>query len=224
MNNPVSIPKLVLAYIIVMVFVTIYIRQGVNQLSLIQPTSLFLDVCAFTPTRYLVDLANIDMDMGYWVSPFCYAFIHFDWTHLFFNAVFFLIFATPIIRRVGNLKAFLFFTIASFFSAIIFLLPGFEEYVYLIGASGIVSACLGALLRLGIFPGNLKPAPEPFNNRKTCLIFLGVWLLLNGVPVIAPFMEASIAWQSHLAGFVFGFILYPLFEKKFKIEAEYGQA
>ena len=59
---------------------------------------------------------------------------------------------------------------------------------------------------------------EEVLRNPTARIFALAWLLLNGAAPLLPALlgpdTPTIAWQAHIAGFVAGLLLVPLFEKR----------
>ena len=54
-------------------------------------------------------------------------------------------------------------------------------------------------------------------RHPTARFFTLMWIVLNaGVPLLALFanVEFQVAWQAHLGGFVFGFLVVPLLERR----------
>ena len=96
----------------------------------------------------------------------------------------------------------------------------------MIGASAIVSACIGAAVRFaflrpgGFRQGNLTGRSlsivETFTNPQT-MMFIAVWFGLNlifGTGVISvPGEEAGIAWQAHMGGLFAGLLLFGWFDR-----------
>ena len=73
------------------------------------------------------------------------------------------------------------------------------------GASGAVTGCMGGTVRL-MMSGGADPA-----GRRFALVFVAVLFVLNllfGVfgPTLLD-LDARIAWQAHIGGFIAGFLI-----------------
>ena len=152
------------------------------------------------------------------LTPFTYMFLHVDFIHFAINMAMFLAFGTVIARRMGSWPYLSFYLICGVASAATWFLfhPGSASP--LIGASGAISGMFGAVGRLSLRAP--KPGALPFRyfNRRTALAFVLVWIIINfvfGVLGGAVFgMDAQIAWEGHLGGFVTGYFLIGLFDGK----------
>ena len=128
--------------------------------------------------------------------------------------------------------AFFFGAVTFFFAAAAFALTETFTLAWLIGASGGVAALTGASIRFMFQPLVVEVDPESGERRivgrrlatfvevwrhPTARFFTLIWIVLNaGVPLVALFanIEFAIAWQAHLGGFVFGFLVVPLLERR----------
>lgn len=160
-------------------------------------------------------------------------FIHAGLMHLLFNMLWLLAFGTPVARRMGAdgaLQSSSAFAAASLFltfyllsgvaGALLFVGAHANEYQLLVGASGGVSGLLGALVRFGFSRSTLF-APEegqlsPLLSRPV-LLWSSFMLLINN-PVSAALLSpmaggASIAWEAHLGGYLFGLFTFPFFDR-----------
>jgi membrane associated rhomboid family serine protease len=188
---------------------------------------------AFIPYR-LVDIAG--SPGGIWPllwTPFTHAFLHEGWEHVILNTVWFAIFATPLALRYGGARMVALFLGGALAGAAVFAATTLPQFSILLGASGGVAALTGAAIRfmfqpvqVGIDPATgervllgrrLASIGEVFRH-PTARIFTIVWIVLNGIvpllPLLMPDMQVAVAWQAHLGGFAFGFLIVPLFERK----------
>ena len=158
-------------------------------------------------------------------SPLTYAFLHGGWAHLGANSVWLLAFGTPVARRFGAGRFLLFSAVGAVAGALVFYLLNPELIAPVIGASGVVSALMGGACRFafgGRTPVRVSTRPDlPMVSitdalaNKTVLIFIAVFFatnLLLGTGVGSAFGEGQVAWQAHLGGFAFGFLLFQLFD------------
>lgn len=141
-----------------------------------------------------------------WLKPLSALFLHADWTHLIGNMVFLMIFALPAERMMGSRRFLLLFlaggAVANLAAAISL---GGDDVV--IGASGAVSAVLGAWLAL--FPQGRLGVVVPLGLflefvHAPAALLIGMWVLLQLLFAYAGPAYGQIAWVAHLAGFGFG--------------------
>jgi membrane associated rhomboid family serine protease len=183
-----------------------------------------LSRAAFLPLRYLHPLGGQDA-LGYFGGPVAYSFLHAGWAHLLSNAIFLVIFATPLALRIGALRLTLLWVVSAAASAFFLaVLTGFEQ-TYLIGASGVVSAMAGASCRF-VMPllgtrrlPHARYAPRlgivEALTKRSVFVFAAIWLVFN-VVLAAVDPTSSVAWQAHLGGFLFGYLTFGLFDPPFR--------
>ena len=134
-------------------------------------------------------------------------FLHADWIHLLGNLVFLLIFGLPAERTMGGWRFLLLFLLGGAFSNLAAVLAIDAPDRVVIGASGAVSALIGAYLAL--FPGARLGVVLPLGLflqfvRVPAFLLIGMWALLQlGFAYSGPAFGA-VAWPAHIAGFVFG--------------------
>ncbi len=136
-------------------------------------------------------------------------FIHASWTHLLGNMVYLWVFGMPLERRLGSLGMAVIFVfggaLANLFVAI--RLPELTSPI--VGASGAVSAVVGAYL--GLFPfrriGMLLPLGLYLQfARVPAVIVIGSWFTLQLVYTVLGPITGVVAWWTHMAGFTLGLI------------------
>lgn len=144
-----------------------------------------------------------------WQRLFAAMFLHADWAHLLGNLVFLLIFGLPAERAMGPWRFLVLFllggTIANL--AAVFMIGSPERLV--IGASGAVSAVIGAYLAL--FPRAKLGVVVPLGLflefiRAPASLLIGVWALLQVVFAYIGPAFGAVAWSAHIAGFLFGVV------------------
>jgi membrane associated rhomboid family serine protease len=199
-----------------------------------EQTTEFLLLFAFIPARYDASvMAGMDWPGGWAADVWTfvtYALIHADLTHLIFNAVWFLAFASPVAQRFGTARflAFMAFTAAA--GAGVHLFTHWSELLPMVGASAAISGAMGAATRFVFQPGHalgllrhaeqLAQAPAlPLAaslRDPRVLAFLAVWFGVNlifGVFSLGmPGVEQSIAWQAHIGGFLAGLLAFAAFD------------
>lgn len=142
-------------------------------------------------------------------------FLHADWIHLLGNLVFLLIFGLPAERTMGGWRLLLLFLLGGAMSNLAAVLAIGAPDRVVIGASGAVSAMIGAYLAL--FPGARLGVVLPLGLflqfvRVPASLLIGLWALLQVGFAYAGPTFGSVAWPAHIAGFVFG-VLFALLTK-----------
>lgn len=144
---------------------------------------------------------------GALLRPLTALFLHADWSHLLGNLVFLLIFGIPAERSLGPWRFLLLFlaggAVANLTAAL--LIPAPDRLV--IGASGAVSAVIGAYLAL--FPRAHLGIVLPLGLflefvRAPAVLLIGVWAVLQVVFTYIGPAFGEVAWAAHVAGFAFG--------------------
>ena len=147
-------------------------------------------------------------DGGWWPGLLTAMFLHAGWAHVAMNAVGALAFGPPVARLMPGARGaagFLLFYIACGVAAALgYGLVHIESQHLMVGASGAVFGLMGAAIRLlGRRDGRLRPLDD-----QRVLATSAVLMLVNagaGLVGLAPGMEgASIAWEAHAFGYLFG--------------------
>ena len=180
---------------------------------------------AFIPLRYVSDFSQQNYE---WLwSPLTYSFLHGSYEHLIFNVLWLTIFAAPVLRRIGPMRFVLLFIASSAVSAFGYGAVHDWQMMVLVGASGVVSAMMGAACRFAFSSSNQRYGRElsHLNPRlsiidafrdRTVIFFVAMWLLGNllvafGIPLVGE-SSGNIAWEAHLFGFAFGFSTFLFFD------------
>ncbi len=142
-------------------------------------------------------------------------FLHADWIHLTGNLVFLLIFGPPAERVMGGVRFLLLFLVGGAVANLAAVLAISTPDSVIIGASGAVSAVIGAYLAL--FPGARLGVVLPLGLflqfvRVPASLLIGLWALLQVVLAYSGPSFGAVAWAAHLGGFCFG-ILFALATK-----------
>lgn len=136
-------------------------------------------------------------------------FVHADWTHLFGNLLFLALFGAGVERSLGSLRTLLLFLIAGAAANLFAALISPVAYAPIIGASGAVSALIGAYVLL--YPrshlGVILPLGLYFQLVRVPAIYLiAIWLLFQVLETFGT-RSGAIAWWAHVFGFVNGVVL-----------------
>jgi len=140
---------------------------------------------------------------------FTYQFLHGSWDHLLGNLLFLWIFGDNVEDAMGHRRFLVFYLLCGVLAAVVYGAFDMHSAAPLIGASGAISGVLGAYVLL-----------HPF-QRIIVLVFilplrLPAWFLLLvwfGFQFVAigTMQEERVAWVAHIAGFLVGAALVPLF-------------
>ena len=137
-------------------------------------------------------------------------FLHGGWMHLIGNMLFLWVFADNIEAVIGKMLFILFYIGGGLAASGAHILFNADSAIPAIGASGAISAVLGAYLVM--FPSSKIKVFVLFLFRSfymPALFFLGIWgvqQFINGFISIVPSSAytSSVAWWAHIGGFVFG--------------------
>jgi membrane associated rhomboid family serine protease len=160
-------------------------------------------------------------------------FLHGDWLHLIGNMLFLWIFGNNVEDALGAVRYVLFYILgglaATALQTYITLVHGtqLESGIPNIGASGAVSAVLGAYLVL-------LPRARVVTLIFLIIIiirefpawfFLGFWFLfqlfVGGLSLLSPQEGGGVAFFAHIGGFVFGIATVYFFRKRRPLEPAY---
>ena len=134
-------------------------------------------------------------------------FLHADWAHLLGNLVFLLIFGLPSERVMGPWRFLLLFLLGGAVANLAAVLTIDNPDRVVIGASGAVSAVIGAYLAL--FPGARLGVVLPLGLflefvRAPAFLLIGIWAALQVLFAYIGPAFGAVAWAAHVAGFLFG--------------------
>ena len=162
------------------------------------------------------------------LTALTYAFLHGSWAHVLINSVWLAAFGTPIVRRCGAGRFFVLLALSAVGGAVLYAAMNPLQVLPMIGASGAVSGLMAAAAWFMFAPaswhweGRLtqpherpRETPAHMIRNRQVLIFLGIWFATNYVfAFVQPLglMDASIAWEAHIGGFVVGLLVFPLLD------------
>jgi membrane associated rhomboid family serine protease len=163
----------------------------------------------------VVDL-NPKVVGGPYITLITSQFLHGGLLHLLGNMWFLWIFGNNIEDIVGHFRFILFYLLGGIAAALLQVVVTADSTVPIIGASGAVSAVLGAyvlkfprarvrtLMFIFIFVTVINvPAAA----------FLGIWFFLQVLySLVGPL--SNVAWFAHIGGFLFGLAFIKIFEKR----------
>lgn len=185
----------------------------------------FLYYFAFIPARISDDVHGIFADWTSIWTLLSYSFLHGDWTHIIVNSIWMLAFGSVVARRFGVVRFLAFCAAGSICGAIAHFFVDSQSLVPMIGASAVVSACMGASVRFAFPMGGrfgamahrlpAQSLSSSLRNRQA-LAFVCIWFVINlffglGGELVSGEGQ-SIAWQAHIGGFLLGFLCFGLFD------------
>jgi len=134
-------------------------------------------------------------------------FIHASWLHLLGNLGYLWVFGIKVEQRLGSVGITLVFLLGGALANVIVALRVPQLDTPIIGASGAVSAVVGAYL--GLFPGRKIGLFLPLGlylqfARVPALLVIGSWFTLQLLYTVFGPINGAVAWWTHLAGFALG--------------------
>ena len=159
---------------------------------------------------------------------FTSVFLHADWAHLLGNLVFLVIFGLPSERAMGPWRFLVLFLLGGALANLAAVLAAGTPDSLIVGASGAVSAVIGAYVAL--FPGARLGIVVPLGLflefvRAPASLLIGLWILLQiGFAYIGPAF-GEVAWSAHVAGFlsgvVFALVMRPAIARRLRKRSGY---
>lgn len=151
------------------------------------------------------------------VTIFTSMFLHGGVFHLGGNMLYLWIFGNNIEDQLGHLRFIIFYLLGGVAAVYAHTLVSPNSTMPMVGASGAISAVLGAYLLL--FPHARVYTIVFFGFfyqilRVPALIVIGFWAIiqiLNGILAAGAGQRGGVAWMAHVGGFVFGLIFIRLF-------------
>ena len=139
-------------------------------------------------------------------------FLHGGFAHIIGNMFFLYVFADNIEDRMGHATFLLFYLLGGVAATLAHGLFMTTSEVPMIGASGAISAVLGAYIILFPRMRVLTFIPPFFIFWLPAWLYLGYWAVIQVVQAVggavAPEAAVSgVAWWAHVGGFVFGALL-----------------
>lgn len=142
------------------------------------------------------------------VTPFTALFVHGSWLHLLGNLLFLYVFGAMAEERMGRVRFALFYVGCGYLALVCYAAVHADSGQTLVGASGAISAVLGAFLHL--FPRARVTSLFPFlfflPLRLPAWIVLVFWFGLQWAAAQAADAGPGVAYLAHVAGFAAGFL------------------
>ena len=168
-----------------------------------------IDVGGMQPASISALLGN---SPAYWwdisaLSVVTSLFIHASWLHLLGNLGYLWVFGIKVEQRLGSVGIVFIFLLGGALANVIVALRVPQLDTPIIGASGAVSAVVGAYL--GLFPGRRIGLFLPLGlylqfARVPALLVIGSWFTLQLLYTVFGPINGAVALWTHLAGFALG--------------------
>lgn len=142
-------------------------------------------------------------------TMFSSMFLHGSWMHLLGNMLYLWIFADNIEAVIGNFRFLMFYLAGGLIAGIMQVAIAPDSAIPCIGASGAISAVMGAYIVM--FPKSrirMLFLIFFFIFYIPAWVFLGYWFIQqigSGLGVLGA-DTGGIAWWAHIGGFVFGLV------------------
>ncbi|MFI2614069.1 rhomboid family intramembrane serine protease [Streptomyces sp. NPDC018584] len=142
------------------------------------------------------------------LGPFTALFVHGSWVHLLGNLLFLYVFGAMVEERMGHLHYALFYVACGYLALLAYAAAHADSGQTLVGASGAISAVLGAFLYL--FPRARVTSLFPFlfflPLRFPAWVVLPFWVALQWLAAGQGGKGTGVAYLAHLVGFSLGFL------------------
>ncbi|MBP2048899.1 membrane associated rhomboid family serine protease [Streptomyces griseochromogenes] len=142
------------------------------------------------------------------LTPATALFVHGSWVHLLGNMLFLFVFGTMTEERMGRLEFTLFYVGCGYLALLGYAAANAASEQSLVGASGAISAVLGAFLYL--FPRARVTSLLPFllflPMRFPAWVVLPFWAALQWLAAGRSAQGPGVAYLAHLVGFGVGFV------------------
>ena len=166
---------------------------------------------------YACDVDNTCNSPQPWpISWFTAIFLHASWDHILGNLLFLAIFGKNVEDAFGRLGFLLLYVAGGFAATVmqtaitLLLSPEADAQIAMLGASGAVSAILGAFLVL--YPhARIKTLLLVFIVRIPAWAYLGAWFLYQFLEARYALLNpeeggSGVAFAAHVGGFLFGVV------------------
>ncbi len=154
-----------------------------------------------------------------WPSLLTSMFLHGGWMHLIGNMLFLWVFGDNIEAVLGHFGFVIFYLVGGLAATASHIFADFTSEIPSVGASGAISACLGAYLVM--FPHSRVRTLIPIGffittMRVSAWVFLGVWIIIQ---LVSSYLTSNtegggVAWWAHIGGFGFGVLAGMFFRRK----------
>ncbi len=169
------------------------------------------------------------------ISYLSHAFLHGSWQHLISNLIWLYAFGQvvavrfgaatrrDVIRPLGWFVFLSFYFSAIVFSGLVYVLANLTEVSFLVGASGGISALTAGAIRISFrrfqpfgWGRGLSLPVWDWKVLVMTILYIGSNLAFNpaiGSIVGLEVQPVSVAWEAHVAGFLYGLIMFNFFDR-----------
>jgi membrane associated rhomboid family serine protease len=177
--------------------------------------------------QFVLSFALIPADFS-WLNVFTSMFMHGGWMHILGNMLYLWIFGDNVEDRFGHGRFIVFYLLCGMAAAFAQTAVNLDSNIPMVGASGAIAGVLGAYLIM--FPQSRVLTLIPLFIiweivEIPAVIVLGIWFvlqLLSGVGSLASAETGGgVAFWAHIAGFVCGMALVPLFRRSERQSVEW---
>lgn len=152
-------------------------------------------------------------------SFFTHALLHDGWAHVLLNVSMIAALGRAVLARLGTARFLALSAVTTAAGAIGHLVVAWGSEAPMMGASGLATGLLGALLRF-VFQPMWMATPsviESLSNPRVrgaiaALVIANLVLVFGGASIVGA--EGGVAWGAHLGGFLAGFLGFSLFERR----------
>ena len=138
------------------------------------------------------------------------AFMHGGYLHFFGNMLFLGVFGPAVEKKLGVVKFFLLYLLGAYAAFYVHATVFSRSAIPVIGASGAISALMGAYLVLNPRGRILTAIPViitiKFIELPSSLFIVGWFALQSFNGYISLNMHNNVAWFAHIGGFAFGML------------------
>ncbi|MCS7279237.1 MAG: rhomboid family intramembrane serine protease [Thermodesulfobacteriaceae bacterium] len=182
---------------------------------------LFFRNWGFVPAKFFNDYFGILLGAPWYqkyLAFFTHLFIHGGWFHLIGNMWTLWIFGDNVEDRLGPFRFLIFYLSCGFLATLTHALIYHDSVIPVVGASGAISAVMGAYFMMYPLARILVLMPiffVPLFFEIPAFLYLGYWFLIqfySGLfSLVLPESFGGIAWFAHIGGFVGGALFYRFF-------------
>ncbi|MGE0490926.1 MAG: rhomboid family intramembrane serine protease [Vulcanimicrobiota bacterium] len=162
------------------------------------------------------------------LDAFAAMFLHAGAGHLIGNMLFLWIYGDNVEDALGHVGYALFYLAGGLMAALIHGLATADKLAPMIGASGAISAVLGAYLL--IYPktkitfAGLLFFVKPFKFQLWAFVALGGWFVFQLLDQMDSDLTANVAYAAHIGGFIAGFAVMGLLVMGGRVEPHWDSA
>jgi len=212
----VNLPTVVWVLIAVLLLIELLIQQGGDSWAAFANYNF-----AFIPARFGPEKFPQYPGAAEW-SLLTYGLLHAGWFHVASNSLWLAIFSKPVQQHLGTWRYLVLLCVAVIGGALMFLAFNWGKPYILVGISGGVSGLMAGAIPLmygkrnELYGDHIRPLnPLEIVTNRSALSFTILWLALTLVTASSTFTSnqafldnASIAWEAHIGGFIFGLIAF----------------